>query len=115
MSTYTLRISAEQYELDDSDSQYNQKEYTILQEFDYPSCRIIPLESANTWFSVTIDRPERKILALRINSDQPISFKLNAGSEVSNVYDLVLRGEITGLSLKNTSGSLASVTVEMWS
>ena len=117
MSSETLRLVIAQKEIDDDENESNLVDYTISESFSDRKATTFKLPSANIWYNVEFDQIDNSTGAtlMRIDSSDNLTVKLNQSStEMENVEDVIWKGKITDIKLKNNSGNQATITVELF-
>ena len=112
--TDTLRITCDQKELDTNSNESNLYDFTITEDFNDSTKPKFTLPSANVWYDVNLGQIDGDTGAvfMSLESDRDLTVKLNNGSqEFENVQNILWKGKITGLAVKNTSDASAVIQV----
>lgn len=114
MSNYTLRITANQKDIDSDNNETNQEDYTISTDFDVRRTFNYIKTTGSTFYAVDMEDISTAV-GVRIYSDQVIGIKLNGSSDIiDGLTNLILTGEVTAIQFRNNSGATANITIEVF-
>lgn len=103
-----------QKETDDDNVTSDEKSYTITTTFTEIIKGTASIESGTQYKTINFGEITTAN-TLRINSDQSITIRLNGGTQdIILSKDLIIQGTVTGLQIKNDSGSTATVKYEIY-
>ena len=110
----TLRLQVTQKEIDVSGTESNLETYIEGCEFTFSTKQTFTVLSGNIYNVISFGNIS-STTGIKIESDQTIVCKFNGGTEEFTIYSSMISfGDYTALSIKNNSGSTATITVELY-
>lgn len=110
----SVRFQVTQKEIDDNGNVSNEIDYVMTSDYTVSSQGTLSIVSSNTYQTISFSSIVTASIT-RISSDENVYVKLNGGSTeflISN--NMVFLGALTSISIRNISGSTASVTYQIY-